>query len=83
MPDHAAAGTLARLPMIRSAAFSPIMIEAALVFELISRGMIEESVTRSRSMPRTRSCGVDHRHRIDAHLAGADRVVVGLAEARA
>ena len=43
--------------MIRSAPFSPIMIEAALVFELISRGMIEESITRSRSMPRTRSSG--------------------------
>ena len=29
------------------------MIEAALVFELISRGMIEESITRSPWIPRT------------------------------
>ena len=40
---------------IRSLAFSPIMIAAAFVFELIRPGMIEESQTRNPSNPRTRS----------------------------
>ena len=57
------------------------MIEAALVFELISRGMIEQSTTRSPSIPRTRSSGSTTAMRVHAHLAAADRVVVGLAEA--
>ena len=39
---------------IKSAAFSPIMIEGALVLPEVSVGMIEASATRSPSMPWTR-----------------------------
>ena len=46
------------------------MIEAALVLELISRGMIEESTTRSRVEAAHAQLRIDHRLRVDAHLAG-------------
>ena len=44
-------------PLIRSLAFSPIMIAAALVLELIKLGMIEESQTRRPSTLPTRRHG--------------------------
>ena len=39
----------------KSAPFSPITIEAALVFEVGMVGMIDESITRKHSIPRTLS----------------------------
>ena len=57
------------------------MIAAALVFELIRRGMIEESITRRPLDAAHAELGIDHGLRVDPHLAAADRVVVGLAEA--
>src|SRR5262249_12485200 len=42
---------------IRSAAFSPIITDGALVLPPTSVGMIEASTTRSASTPRTRNCG--------------------------
>lgn len=41
----------------RSAAFSPIMMHAALVLPPTTDGMIAASATRSPSIPRTRSAG--------------------------
>jgi len=41
--------------LIKSAAFSPIMIVGALVLPPIKVGMIEASTTRKASMPWTRS----------------------------
>ena len=38
-------------PRIRSLAFSPIMIEAALVLPLMTEGMIDASATRSPAIP--------------------------------
>jgi hypothetical protein len=38
-------------PRMRSAAFSPIMIEGALVLPLVTAGMIEASATRRPSIP--------------------------------
>jgi hypothetical protein len=45
------------IPLIRSAAFSPIISVGALVLLLTRRGMIEESHTRRRSRPRSFSSG--------------------------
>ena len=42
--------------LIRSAAFSPIMIVAALVFPFTMVGIIEASTTRRPAVPRTRNC---------------------------
>jgi hypothetical protein len=42
---------------IMSEAFSAIMIDGALVFELFRRGITELSQMRNPSMPRTRNCG--------------------------
>ena len=44
-------------PRMSVLAFSPIMIEAAFVLELTTRGMIELSQIRSPSTPRTFNCG--------------------------
>ena len=44
-------------PSIRSAAFSPIIIEGALMLPLVMLGMMEASATRRPSTPRTRVCG--------------------------
>ena len=45
------------MPRIMSAAFSAIITVAACVFELTMRGMIEQSTTRSPSIPCTLSWG--------------------------
>jgi hypothetical protein len=62
-----------RRPSTWSAAFSPTMIEGALVFPFVTCGKIELSATRSPSTPITRALGVHHRHRIvrPPHPAGA------------
>ena len=60
------------------APFSPIMIDGACVLPLMSVGMIDASMTRSPSMPVDPQLRVDDRHVVAAHLAGPDRVVVGL-----
>ena len=60
-PEPAEAGVLkpgacaAQPASTRSAPFSPIMIEAACVLEAGSVGMTDESITRRRAMPCTRS----------------------------
>ena len=43
--------------------------------------MTEESHTRRPSRPRTLQVGLDDGHGVGAHLAGADRMMVGLAGA--
>ena len=55
------------------------MIVGALVLLLTRRGMIEESHTRRPVEAAHPQLGIDHGHLVHAHLAGADRVVVGLA----
>src|SRR5882762_2407330 len=60
-----------------SAAFSPIMIDGALVLPDVSVGMIEASASRRPAMPRTRSWASTTGHRVGPHLAGAHRVVGG------
>ena len=62
-----------------SAAFSPIMIDGALVLPEVSVGMIEASATRSPAIPRTRKMFVDDGHGVRPHLAGADGVIGRLA----
>src|SRR6218665_2970649 len=60
MPDHGISlwsGRGAAMHRTRSAAFSLIITDGALVLELTSRGMTELSQMRRPSMPRTRSCG--------------------------
>ena len=54
------------------------MIDGALVLPEVSVGMIEASATRSPCQPAHAKLVVDHRHRVRAHLAGADRMVGGL-----
>src|SRR3954449_4756077 len=71
-----AAGQTAALSTI-SAAFSPIMIDGALVLPDVSVGMIEASATRRPAMPWTRSWASTTAIGSDPHLAGADRVVGG------
>ena len=44
-------GGMARFPLTRSLAFSPIMIEGALVLELTRRGITDESATRRPARP--------------------------------
>ena len=70
--DYAAAASIIR------DAFSPIMIDGALVLPEVSVGMIEASATRSPCHAVHAKLVVDHRHRVRAHLAGADRMVGGL-----
>src|SRR6218665_995651 len=60
MPDHGISlwsGRGAAMHRTRSAAFSLIITDGALVLELTSRGMTELSQMRRPSMPCTRSCG--------------------------
>ena len=54
------------------------MMVGALVLDDGTRGITEASQTRSPSMPLHLEVGRNHRHAVDAHLAGADRMVVGL-----
>ena len=61
-----------------SAAFSPIMIDGALVLPDVSVGMIEASATRRPVDAMDAELGIDDSHRVRAHLAGPDRVVGGL-----
>ena len=61
-----------------SAAFSPIMMVGALVLQDGTRGMTEASQTRRPSIPCTFRSSPTTACLIRAHLAGADRVVVGL-----
>src|SRR3954451_17775770 len=60
-----------------SAAFSPIMIDGALVFPDVSVGMIEASATRRPSMPCTRSCESTTAIGSEPILQGADWMVGG------
>ena len=62
---------------MRSDAFSPIMIVAALVLDETMLGMTELSQTRKAVDAPHPQFGIDHRHRVDPHLAGADRVIGG------
>ncbi|MCY1216284.1 hypothetical protein D9M72_281560 [compost metagenome] len=55
--SQAATGFQRVVALIRSAAFSPIMIAGALVLPPTSVGITEASATRSPSRPRTRSSG--------------------------
>ncbi len=62
-----------------SAPFSPIMMVGALVLQEGTRGMAELSPqTRRPSRPRYLEVEISHSHGIAAHLAGADRMMVGL-----
>ena len=61
--------------LIRSAAFSPIMIVGALVLPPISVGMIDASTTRNAETPRTRSCGSTTASIVHAHPARSDGMV--------
>src|SRR6202795_3925792 len=57
-----------------SAARSPTMTQGAMVFPVVTRGMIEASAMRRCSVPwtfRVPSCHVDHRHGVLAHLGDA------------
>ena len=59
---------------MKSAAFSAIMIVGEFVLPDVIVGMIEASATRTFLRPRTLKRIVDHRVRIIAHFAGADRM---------
>ena len=67
--------TLAR---IMSAAFSPIIIEGALVLPPISVGMIEASTTRNPSRPCTRNYASANAaaHQFDLHQSSATLILV-------
>ena len=52
-------------------------IVGALVLLVVTMGITEASATRSPSMPLTRRRGSTNRHRLSAHLACPDLMVVG------
>ena len=67
------------LPAMMSAAFSPIMMVGALVLDELTSGMIEESQTRSPSMPRTLRSGPTTAIASAPILQVPDGMMVGLA----
>lgn len=60
---------------IRAAAFSPIIIDGALVLPEVSVGMVEASATRKPGDSVNAQPCIHLGHRIGTHLAGADRMI--------